>query len=71
METIVVILSGIMIALTSGIIGKAIGTTSKVNEAICNERQLSCQSLINEKLDNICEKVELLTKVVNGKLLGL
>ena len=64
------ILGGVVIAVISGVIGKSIGANNSVKNPTCTERQRSCQSLITEKIDNLGEKVDSLTKAVNHKLLG-
>lgn len=68
METI---LGGLLIALISGIIGNVIGGYKKVKECDCDRRQKDCQRLLIEKIDHLKEKIEELTVVVNGKVLGL
>jgi hypothetical protein len=65
------ILGGLLIALVSGLIGKAIGGYKKVKECDCDRRQKDCQRLLIEKIDHLKEKIEELTVVVNGKVLGL
>jgi hypothetical protein len=70
-DPITSILSGLLIAVISGVIGKSIGSNRKVNEGICIERQKACQSLLIEKIDNLDEKVDNFIKIVNTKLLGL
>lgn len=65
------ILGGIIIALVSGIAGKAIGDKEAIKEPQCNQFRSSCQALLIEKIDNIADKVEALTMVVNSKLLRL
>ena len=71
MESVSTVLGGIVIAVISGVAGKAIGTNNNIKSPLCSERQLACQMLITEKIDNIVEKVEALTKAVNSKLLGI
>jgi len=65
------ILGGLLISLVSGLIGKAIGGYKKVKECDCDRRQKDCQRLLIEKIDHLKEKIEELTVVVNGKVLGL
>ena len=71
MEPATTVLGGIVVALVGGVIGKAIGTNGNVKGPVCKERQLACQNLITEKIDNLGEKIETLTKAVNGKLSGV
>ncbi len=70
-DPITSVLSGLLIAVVSGTIGKSIGSNKKVNECMCTERQKSCQCLLIEKIDNLDEKVDNFIKIVNIKLLGL
>ena len=65
------ILGGALIASVAGAIGKYIGDNGKVSEDHCNEKRKSCQKLLLEKVSNIDEKVDTLTKAVNNKLFGL
>jgi len=65
------ILGGIVIALVSGIFGKYLGERGKVTNDCCSINRAACQRLILEKLDNLDEKLESLTRVVNNKVLGL
>lgn len=65
------ILGGVVIAVISGVLGKSLGANNSVKNSICTERQISCQKLITEKIDNLGEKVDSLTKAVNHKLLGI
>ena len=71
MSTIEQILSGIIIALISGIIGKIIGSYGKVPYSYCKDHQGACQQLLLEKLTNMEKQLRSLTEIVNGKLLGL
>ena len=65
------LLAAMLIAIVSGVIGKSIGTNNNIKAPTCTERQHSCQELINEKIDNMADKIDALTKAVNSKLLGL
>ena len=65
------VLGGLVIALVAGAVGKALGTNNNVKGTTCTERQHACQSLIIEKIDNLGDKVETLTKTVNSKILGI
>ena len=65
------ILIGIIIALISGICGNIIGTRNIVGRYNCTQLRSSCQALLIEKIENIEEKVENLTKAINSKLLGI
>jgi len=62
------ILGAMVIALVSGIIGNVIGTRNIVGRTLCDERRATCNRLLSEQLDNICDKIEALTKVVNDKI---
>ena len=70
MDPVTTILGGVLIAVTSGTIGKYIGGNNKISESHCDEKRRSCQDLLISKIDNIGKKVDELTKVVNNKLLG-
>jgi len=65
------ILGGILIAVVSGVIGKSLGDNDSIKQPVCTERQHACQSLLIEKIDNVTHKVDILTKIVNNKLLGI
>lgn len=65
------VLSGLLIAVVSGSIGRAIGSNGRVRDCVCTERQKSCQCLLIEKIDNLDKKVDNFVKIVNSKLLGL
>ena len=65
------IIGGLLIAVVSGIIGKLLGSSGKVAEKHCDERQASCQRLLIEKIDNVGKKVDSLAKIVNEKILNL
>ena len=71
MEPATTVLGGIVIAIISGAVGKTIGTNNNVKKSQCHERQVSCQSLLGQKIENLADKVEILTKAVNSKLLGI
>ena len=71
MNLIESILAGLLIAIISGLIGNYISHRSNVSHFNCTLNRSACQNLLNEKLDNITEKVDSLTKMVNNKLLGL
>ena len=71
MEPATTVLGGIVIAVISGVVGKSIGSNGVVKTPTCGERQIACQKLIMEKIDNISDRLDALTKAVNSKLLGL
>jgi hypothetical protein len=64
-------LGGIVTAVISGTIVKLFSNKSKMSENHCIEKQISCQKLLIEKIDNLGKKVDDLSKVVNNKLLGV
>lgn len=70
-EPSIMVLSGIIVAFVSGILGKYIGSSNKVKEKHCDERRRSCVLLISEKIDNISNKIDEIKKVVDDKLLGI
>lgn len=61
-------LSGLIIVLVSTILGYFAGQRGGIKERTCAERQRSCQALLFEKISNVEEKIDHLTKLVNGKL---
>ena len=71
MSSLETILSAIIISLISGLIGKFIGSNKNVKKEVCDECRESCQALLLEKIANLTERVEALTKAVNSKLLGI
>lgn len=62
------ILGGIIIALVSGMIGKFIGDYTSVRKDSCIQLRSSCQALLIEKIKNLEDKVDGLTKAVNNKI---
>ena len=64
------ILGGVVIAVISGVVGKTIGEKHTIKESVCSQFRDSCQKLLVEKIDNVGEKIDALTSVVNNKLLG-
>ena len=71
MEPVTSVLGGLVIALVAGVAGNTIGSNNSVKQSTCSERQHSCQSLLIEKIGNVEEKVDALTKAVNSKLFSL
>lgn len=65
------VLGGVVVALVAGIAGKAIGDNGKMNKENCIQIRSSCQALLIEKIDNINEKLDNLTKAVNTKLYSI
>ena len=65
------VLGGVLIAVVSGVIGKAVGEHGKVTTIFCTDHQKACQQLIIEKLTNLEKQLESLTNIVNDKVLGL
>ena len=70
-DPVIIVLSGVLIAFISGVIGKCIGSSKKISEDHCSEKRRSCQTLVIEKISNIDEKLDTLTTAVNNKLFGL
>ena len=62
MEPITYITGAFAIAVTSGAIGKMIGSNKRVKEEICKERREACLTLVVEKIDNLAELIK------NGKV---
>ena len=71
MEPLTTIFGGVIVAITSGVLGKHIGGNGKVGEDHCDEKRSSCQTLLIEKIENVGEKVDKLAKIVNNKILGI
>ena len=67
MEPAVYILSGVVIALGSGVIGKGIGGKNKVKEKSCVERREACVGLVSVKIDNLTKVVEDLKNSVDNR----
>jgi hypothetical protein len=65
------ILVGIIIALVSGIVGRYIGATGKVSESACSQIRGACQNLLVEKMDNMSDRLDALTKIIDTKVLGI
>ncbi len=61
----VFIISGLLIAILSGLIGKYIGHIHKVSCSTCHERRKSCQELLGEKMDNLASKVDDVKRAVD------
>lgn len=70
MDVATTILGGFMIAILSGIVGKAIGSSNNVKVLTCSERQLSCQKLVTEKIDHLTEKIDDLAKAINSRIMN-
>jgi hypothetical protein len=68
METV---FGGLVIALVSGIVGNVIGTSDSVKRNTCDERRTTCNKLLVEKIENLSDKVETLTKIINDKHFGI
>lgn len=71
MEPVTTILGGIVIATISGVVGKSIGDNNNIKNKHCNEKQISCQKLLIEKIENLSEKVDNIHKIVNSKLFSV
>ena len=82
MEVITSVLGGVVIAVISGVTGKALNSKDSVDCHQCTERRMSCQALLTEKidsghslltqkLDTVTDKVDILTKAVNSKIFGI
>jgi hypothetical protein len=55
----------------SVLLGKYIGERGKVKCSACEEHRKNCQDILNLKIDNLIREIGQLTKVVNGKILGI
>ncbi len=65
------VLGAMVISLISGIIGNVIGSKDTIKQTMCDERRIACNKLVIEKIENLTDRVEALTKVVDSKLLGI
>ena len=61
------ILSGLLIGIVSAMLGAYLGSKNKVGISQCMERREACIALIQEKLDSIDEKLDLVMKIVDVK----
>jgi len=57
-DPVTVILVGVIIAVTSGTIGKYIGSNGKIKDSQCMERREACSRLILEKIDHLVISVD-------------
>ena len=64
MEPITAITGGVLVAVVSGVVGKALGNRNGVKNSLCDERRHACSTLIIEKIDNLTHMVTDLRKVV-------
>ena len=51
-------MGGVLIAVVSGAIGKALGSNGKVKDSQCIERREACTKLLTEKIDNLIITVD-------------
>ena len=65
------VLGGVVIALLSSLIGGRIGANGKMTSKHCEEKQTACSKLILEKIKNIEQKLDNLTKLINNKIFGI
>ena len=63
------ILTGAIIALVSGIIGKFIGERGKVTRMDCSERQSACMKIVCVELAHIKEELAYIRELV-GEMTG-
>ena len=66
METAVIILSGILITVIAGIIGKSMGTSNKVSEETCAERRDKYNDLILAKFKAVEDRLDLITTMLQA-----
>lgn len=59
------IVSGLLIAILAGVLGRTLGHANKVSCPTCHERRNSCQSLLGEKIDNLSSKIDDIKDVVD------
>ena len=71
MTTTEYILCAIILSLISGLIGRVIGEYDTVKKPLCDRITKDCQTLLLEKIGNVEEKIDTLTKAVNNKLFGI
>jgi hypothetical protein len=71
MTVLETVFGAIVISVVSAVIGKEIGDRGKVTITLCSEHQRACQQLLLEKLANLEKQIQVLTNIVNDKILGL
>ena len=64
-DPIMVVLGGLVVAFTSGTIGKYLGNSGKVKETQCEERRSNCISLVSEKIDNLTDRVSEMKRAID------
>lgn len=65
------ILSGFVLCIISGFIGKVIGEKGKISIDECKDHRKGCSALLCQKIDSLSKRVDELKKAVDGKLLGI
>ena len=61
------ILSGLLISVTSAILGAFFGSKNRVGVPECLERRASCIALIDSKLESIEKKIDLVVKLAQSE----
>lgn len=64
MTPVETILGGIVIAVSSGAVGKFMSDAKNVRESQCGERRKSCSKLLTEKIDTLTKSVDNLIEEV-------
>ncbi len=67
MEPTTFILGGTLVGVVSMGIGKVWGSNGRVKEDTCSERRISCNKLINEKLDTVDKKLDWVISELKNK----
>ncbi len=60
MEPVGYVLGGALLSVVTGVVGKYIGSNGKVKEDTCDERRLTCNKLVDEKLHTIDSKLDII-----------
>lgn len=67
MDQTTIMVSGALLAIVTGFIGRAIGSNGRVKENSCGERREACNKLISEKLHTMDEKLDSIVSVLKDK----
>jgi hypothetical protein len=62
------ILAGFIISIISLFVGAYVGTRGKVSSDDCSERRTSCTALIDQKLNAITDKLDLVLKMTKANV---
>jgi len=66
METTVIILGGMLIAIISGAIGKIYGGSGKIDAEYCADHRTACYTLVIEKINSVQSRVDDIHKLIKN-----